>query len=210
MNSLRKMIIGCFAFTAFFFASMDAYGVCDENCITSKLQDHATAGRATLKTGPNGTGYYAKGTDFFLGTSASAYVSLGASPTAFDAEIADWAQYGYELVEIYYTGSQNKFGLVFSPGEGYCGCDCVVYVVVSQFVPRNCDTDCDGMSDSWERTTFGTLSRDGLGDADGDGVNDLVEYMAGSESNSRASVPTVGNYYHYDNLGRITNTLITD
>ena len=38
------------------------------------------------------------------------------------------------------------------------------------------DVDGDGMLDSWERTYFGALGRNGTGDADGDGVNDLDEF----------------------------------
>jgi len=39
------------------------------------------------------------------------------------------------------------------------------------------DTDYDGMADSWEMTYFGTLSRNGSGDYDGDGLTDLQEYQ---------------------------------
>jgi len=43
------------------------------------------------------------------------------------------------------------------------------------------DTDGDGMLDSWERTYFGTLDRDGQGDFDGDGVLDLDEFLQGKD-----------------------------
>lgn len=39
------------------------------------------------------------------------------------------------------------------------------------------DTDNDGMSDAWETTYFGNLSRDGKGDFDSDGWYDLEEYL---------------------------------
>ena len=45
---------------------------------------------------------------------------------------------------------------------------------------RVCDTndaDCDGMDDQWELDNFGTLSRDGTADFDGDGFTDLEEYL---------------------------------
>ncbi|MFP4474428.1 MAG: PKD domain-containing protein [Desulfatibacillaceae bacterium] len=42
------------------------------------------------------------------------------------------------------------------------------------------DNDGDGMDDSWEMRHFGTLDRDGTGDANGDGVTDLDEFRAGT------------------------------
>ncbi len=39
------------------------------------------------------------------------------------------------------------------------------------------DVDLDGMADAWELTAYGDLSRDGRGDADGDGYTDLEEYL---------------------------------
>jgi len=39
------------------------------------------------------------------------------------------------------------------------------------------DADFDGMNDLWELNNFSTLSRDGLGDFDGDGISDLDEYL---------------------------------
>jgi hypothetical protein len=43
------------------------------------------------------------------------------------------------------------------------------------------DTDGDGMLDSWERTYFNTLDRDGQGDFDGDGLSDLDEFLQGKD-----------------------------
>jgi len=43
------------------------------------------------------------------------------------------------------------------------------------------DTDGDGMLDSWERTYFGSLDRDGKEDFDGDGVTDLDEFLQGKD-----------------------------
>ena len=47
----------------------------------------------------------------------------------------------------------------------------------------NLDVDEDGMSDPWEIANFGNLDKDGTGDADGDGLNDLGEYTAGANPN---------------------------
>jgi hypothetical protein len=50
------------------------------------------------------------------------------------------------------------------------------------------DSDGDGLPDSWELTWFGTLERDGYGDADGDGVLDRDEFFAGTNPINDASV----------------------
>lgn len=50
------------------------------------------------------------------------------------------------------------------------------------------DSDRDGMDDDWERTFFGNLSRDGIGDADGDGVIDVDEFQAGTNPKDQDSV----------------------
>ena len=42
------------------------------------------------------------------------------------------------------------------------------------------DADADGMSDNWEIIYFGTKTRTGTGDFDGDGLTDLQEYTAGT------------------------------
>jgi hypothetical protein len=52
------------------------------------------------------------------------------------------------------------------------------------------DTDCDGLADGWEMKYFGTLSRNGKGDADGDGWTDLEEFQRGSDP-TKSSAPTV-------------------
>ncbi|HQC78796.1 MAG TPA: LamG domain-containing protein, partial [Mycobacterium sp.] len=43
------------------------------------------------------------------------------------------------------------------------------------------DSDNDGIADWWEIQHFGNLDRDGAGDFDGDGLNDLYEFLAGTD-----------------------------
>lgn len=50
------------------------------------------------------------------------------------------------------------------------------------------DSDNDGMDDDWEMAYFGTLSRDGTGDFDGDGATDLAEFKAGTDPTNDGSI----------------------
>ncbi len=50
------------------------------------------------------------------------------------------------------------------------------------------DTDGDGMDDDWEMAYFSTLSRDGTGDFDGDGLSDLQEFRAGTNPADGSSI----------------------
>ena len=53
--------------------------------------------------------------------------------------------------------------------------------------PPPVDDDGDGLLDAWERTNWGTLNRDGLGDSDGDGQSDRAEFEAGTNPRAAAS-----------------------
>jgi hypothetical protein len=49
------------------------------------------------------------------------------------------------------------------------------------------DSDGDGLADAWEIQHFGSLSANGNGDPDGDGVNNLREFRAGTNPTDAAS-----------------------
>jgi Tol biopolymer transport system component len=53
------------------------------------------------------------------------------------------------------------------------------------------DSDGDGMDDDWEIRWFGDLTRDGTGDYDGDGVTDLDEFRTGTDPIDEDSVVRV-------------------
>jgi len=57
-----------------------------------------------------------------------------------------------------------------------------VYTIQVQEGPIT-DIDLDGMADVWEQQNFGDLGHDGGGNQDGDDVNDLGEYLAGTNPN---------------------------
>jgi hypothetical protein len=50
------------------------------------------------------------------------------------------------------------------------------------------DSDNDGMDDDWEMAYFETLSRDGTGDFDNDGVSDLAEFKTGTNPKNDSSI----------------------
>ena len=62
------------------------------------------------------------------------------------------------------------------------------------------DSDNDGMEDSFELSFFGNLGRNGLGDFDSDGLNDLAEFFAGTIPTNSASVLKMDRV--------VTNTLV--
>ena len=49
------------------------------------------------------------------------------------------------------------------------------------------DSDDDGLADAWEMQHFGSLSANGNGDPDGDGLNNLREFRAGTNPTDAAS-----------------------
>jgi len=53
--------------------------------------------------------------------------------------------------------------------------------------PPPLDDDGDGLLDSWERSIWGSLNRDGLGDDDLDGQSDAEEFLAGTNPRVAAS-----------------------
>ena len=50
------------------------------------------------------------------------------------------------------------------------------------------DSDDDGLPDDWEMAYFNTLSRDGSGDFDGDGISDAQEFQIGTDPTNQGSV----------------------
>ena len=75
------------------------------------------------------------------------------------------------------AGSAPAVSEVAAAGSGGCFDD----LVVSAVRPAGLSADGDALPDEWEFARFGTLDRDGTGDADGDGLSDLDECLAGTD-----------------------------
>jgi hypothetical protein len=55
-------------------------------------------------------------------------------------------------------------------------------------IPAGSDADGNGLPDAWERQHFGTTGASASADPDGDGTSNLMEYLAGTDPRSAASV----------------------
>ncbi|MCP3940138.1 MAG: hypothetical protein GY710_01470 [Desulfobacteraceae bacterium] len=77
------------------------------------------------------------------------------------------------------------------------------YLINSDPLSGNGDTDGDGLEDQWELVHFNNLDQGYEGDADGDGVSNGNEQLTGTDPADVYSIPKPGNYYEYDALGRI-------
>lgn len=73
--------------------------------------------------------------------------------------------------------AQRMRGLTFSDGGGDADA-----IRVSTERPLGLSSDGDPLPDEWEHAAFGSLSRDGSEDFDSDGLPDLGEYIAGTDS----------------------------
>ncbi len=176
---------------------------CDGSCVLETVQQHNQAGRLVYKDSSQGEeGYYTRGGDTFVGRDIGEMVSLAPSQDAFD-EVIEYYQGYYEMEEVFYAGCGNLWGVVFVYEEGCYCCYFTVYVEVDSWIPKSCDSDCDGLDDEWEMDTFNSMYQDGQTDYDNDGAPDILEYLAGTDATDGNSIPKSGNRYVYDNLGRI-------
>lgn len=84
------------------------------------------------------------------------------------------------------SGQAGRYDITYMASDGALSASQKAAVTVCAAT----DSDCDGLPDAWEMAWFGTLDRDGTGDADGDGVSDRQEYL--NDTNPVASnAPTV-------------------
>ncbi len=77
------------------------------------------------------------------------------------------------------------------------------YLINSDPLVTDWDTDNDGLNDAWELQYFGSLDQDGDMDSDNDGVSNYIEQLTKTDPSDVYSTPKPGNYYEHDALGRI-------
>jgi hypothetical protein len=72
------------------------------------------------------------------------------------------------------------------------------------------DDDNDELADAWEYENFGSLTQGLNDDSDGDGYNNYQEYLIGTDPGDPGEAPVpAGNYYQYDEFGRMIGKQIT-
>lgn len=83
--------------------------------------------------------------------------------------------------------NHSSIGATYSTSGASTGVIEILYPPASALDPA-VDTDSDGLPDSWEDHHFGNLTATAAADSDGDGTTNLMEYLAGTNPNSSASV----------------------
>lgn len=98
--------------------------------------------------------------------------ALSASPLPVGAEFTDLGDGTATFDWTPQVGQKGTYAITYTASDGSLETDQTAEIQVFDVN----DTDMDGMTDDWELSHFGDLSRDGTLDFDGDGVTDLQEY----------------------------------
>ena len=94
---------------------------------------------------------------------------------------------GGGLADLGGGANHSSIGAPLATGRSVAGLLEILYPPAPALDPA-ADTDGDGLPDSWEDENFGNLTATATADSDGDGTTDLMEYLAGTDPGSAASV----------------------
>ncbi|MGA8241866.1 MAG: chitobiase/beta-hexosaminidase C-terminal domain-containing protein [Desulfobacterales bacterium] len=86
-----------------------------------------------------------------------------------------------------FVGQAGRYEVVFTATDGSLTASRRAALIINSVL----DSDGDGLLDAWELEKFGSLSRDGSGDYDSDGISDLEEFQLGSDPVVGDHAPTV-------------------
>ncbi len=81
------------------------------------------------------------------------------------------------------------YGVYFAGISGRCLDNLADSTVTFNFPT---DTNLNGIVDTWEQQYFGNLNKSATGDFDGDGVNNITEYLQGRNPTKGAVADTSG------------------
>jgi hypothetical protein len=83
--------------------------------------------------------------------------------------------------------NHSSIGAAYATGDSATGLIEILYPPAS-VLDQTADTDADGLPDAWENQNFGNLAATSTLDSDGDGTTNMMEYLAGTNPVSAASV----------------------
>ena len=95
--------------------------------------------------------------------------------------------------------NHSSIGAPLATGASVVGLIEILYPPAPALDPE-ADTDGDGLPDSWEDENFGNLTATATADSDGDGTTNMMEYLAGMDPRSAASVFRPGSHVAGGNL----------